>query len=213
MARILLNTRASRIVVVDNILLLPAEVRKDERLGNVISPSRTLISEQGKPSPFERINECAATQAMLDAGIIEWSDEKVDEPAPPPKAVRADRSNASSPAGGFKARQERDGKDREANPDGANLSERHQNVEHHKAIVAAEAGRAAIESGTVSDADREKSARAERAAVEDDKSTLAERLARAEFDAHKTDPAAAPGPAVPAPAHAQAHHGKGGKGG
>jgi hypothetical protein len=80
MARILLNTRASRITIVDNILILPAEVRKDERLGNVVKPSRTLISEQGEPSPYARIQADKASQRLLAAGVLEWSTEKADEP-------------------------------------------------------------------------------------------------------------------------------------
>lgn len=80
MAKILLNTRASRITLADNILLLPAEVRKDERLGKVVKPSRTLISERGDPSPRERIERDRGCQKLLAARVIEWSDEKVDEP-------------------------------------------------------------------------------------------------------------------------------------
>lgn len=80
MARYLLNTRASRITVVDNILLLPAEVRKDERLGNVVQPSRTLISELGKPSPYERIMADPNTQKLFEGKVLEWSTDKADEP-------------------------------------------------------------------------------------------------------------------------------------
>jgi hypothetical protein len=83
MARLLLNTRASRITIVDKILLLPAEVRKDEQLGKVVLPSKTVISERGKPSPYSRVMGDRGTRRLLDAGILRWSDEKVEEPAEP----------------------------------------------------------------------------------------------------------------------------------
>jgi hypothetical protein len=83
MARILLNTRASRITIVNNILLLPAEIKADERLGNVVSPSKTLVSERGNPSPYQRIMGDKATARLFDAGIIEWSNEQAEEPPPP----------------------------------------------------------------------------------------------------------------------------------
>jgi hypothetical protein len=87
MAKILLNTRASRITVVNNILLLPAEIKDDERLGKVVKPSKTLISEQGKPSPYQRIMEDRATQRLIESGVLEWSKEKADEPDPVPNVV------------------------------------------------------------------------------------------------------------------------------
>jgi hypothetical protein len=82
MARILLNTRASRITIAADIVLLPAEVKDDERLGKVVVPSRTLISEQGDPSPYQQIEKDPPTQKLLGARIIEWSDDKVEEPDP-----------------------------------------------------------------------------------------------------------------------------------
>lgn len=87
MARILLNTRASRVTIVDNILLLPAEVKKDERLGNVISPSRTLISERpgkGGDSPYDRVRRCRGTQRLIRSGLLQWSREPCEEPAEAP---------------------------------------------------------------------------------------------------------------------------------
>jgi hypothetical protein len=83
MARILLNTRASRVTIVNNILLLPAEVKADEQLGKVVTPSKTLVSERGKPSPYDLIMNDRPTQRLFEAKMLAWSDEHVDEPEPP----------------------------------------------------------------------------------------------------------------------------------
>jgi len=90
MAKILLNTRASRITIVDNILLLPAEIKDDENLGKVVKPSKTLISERsqpGLPSPYERITQDRSTLRLIASGVLQWSDEKAEEPEPVPNVV------------------------------------------------------------------------------------------------------------------------------
>ncbi len=102
MARLLLNKRASRITVVDNILLLPAEVKDDDQLGKVITPSKTIISQRkigGKPSPYDRIEGCPGTQRLFAAGVIAWGD-TVDEPpeAATPKNAALEASKGTKRA-------------------------------------------------------------------------------------------------------------------
>jgi hypothetical protein len=160
MARILLNTRASRITIVDGILLLPAEVREDDRLGKIVVPSKTLISERGSPSNpsmFERISKDAPTQKLIEARVLEWSPERAEEPEPeagpdgqarpdpvePPKyrdpqhaaqAAALGRSNATSPTGGFLPREDDKPPAQEPNADAARAE--------LKRLETAEAGKA-----------------------------------------------------------------------
>jgi hypothetical protein len=100
MARILLNTRASRVTIVDNILLLPAEVKADEALGKVVNPSKTIIRERpvapGIPSQHERIMSCRATRKLIAARVLIWG-ERVPEPVDAADAADADDDADDAP--------------------------------------------------------------------------------------------------------------------
>jgi hypothetical protein len=94
MARILLNSRASRVTIVDNITLQPAAVVEAEGVGKVVKATRTLISERRSgpknPSPYERVMGCRATQRLFAAGVLAWlegPEGHVDEPGAPEAAT------------------------------------------------------------------------------------------------------------------------------